>query len=129
MGGQHRVLLRCKLLQQRPKDPCVGTLSLMEDLYKYGLLHELQDVTPLKTGLTAVLELAEIVTNARGSLELDLAGHLWLGVLARLAEDFVGASAFFEYVITTAIEASPDNFYFPCRYHLYVVWTELTCIR
>merc|ERR1712232_56284 len=127
--GQHRILIRCKLLLGRPEDPCVGTLALMEDLYRYGLLHELQDTKPLKAGLAAVAELAEVMTSSRGSMELDLAANLWLGVLARLEEDFAGAAAFFEYVIITAMDASPDLVSFPCRYHLYVVWTELTCVR
>lgn len=131
LEGQFRTKLRIKLMRKRPKDPCVATMALIEDLYRYRLLHLMTDLTPLTDDLDKILVLVDDLPDSWVPFELDLAAQLWLGVLARIRGDLAKADELLSSVIseTDKKENRADLEQIPCLYHVYVAFVEVTCLR
>jgi len=134
LEGQFRTKLRCKLLRSRTKGtgraPCVTTLALLEELYRYRLLRSSAlDLAPIKADLEEISLLLDDLPDSWVPFELDLATHLWKGVLARIEGNLDAAVALFEAVLKLADENKDDLESIPCLYHLYIAWVELMCVR
>jgi len=129
LEGQFRTKLRIKLMRKRPKVSCVATLTLIEDLWRYRLIHTMTNLHPLKVELQEVLVAIDDLPDSWVPLELDLAANLWLGIIARVSGDLTEADRLLTQVIKLAEDNAEDLKQIPCMYHLYLAWAEMTCIR
>jgi len=129
LEGQLRTTLRCKLLRCRPEQPCVATLALLEDLYKYRLLQGMRDFAPLKVDLEVVHKLLDEMPDSWVAFELDLAVELWTGVIARAEGNHKLAEERLVGTIELADENGKDLRQIPSLYHVHLAWTELMCLR
>merc|ERR1712107_315625 len=110
--------------KKRPKVPCVATMAMIEDLYRYRLLHIMTDLSPLKVALEEVLITVDDLPDSWVPFELDLAAHLWLGILARIERDLKKAVELLTNVVSLAQECPNDLKQIPCLYHVYLAWVE-----
>eukprot|EP00929_Paragymnodinium_shiwhaense_P108174 TRINITY_DN744_c0_g4_i1.p1 TRINITY_DN744_c0_g4~~TRINITY_DN744_c0_g4_i1.p1 ORF type:complete len:881 (+),score=198.30 TRINITY_DN744_c0_g4_i1:171-2813(+) len=147
--GRVRTLLRCEMLRARPAHQGAASLALAEDLYRYHLLPGFQAFGRLAADLAGMLttcsdgdrELLAALSAPKKwrrspplpassppwlAEDIEMASHLWLGVLARHAGRLRDAEGLLRMALKLSEETTAD---IPNLYHGYVAWTELMCVQ